>query len=377
MSSGGMPGRARYIMTGGFLGAGKTTSLNRFAAWLTAQGLRVGLITNDQGRGLTDSAIGRASAYPVEEIGGGCFCCRFSSLLEAAQNLTGRDRPDVFLAEPVGSCTDLTATVSLPLQHLYGDRFAVAPLAVVIDPLRALRVLGLGEGRAFSEGVLYIYRKQLEEAEVLVINKADLLTPEQLTLLQDALTTACPGAQQYLISARDGTGMEPWFQHMMTREMDVRHTMAVDYERYGEGEALLGWLNAAVSLTSANDDEWDGNAFLPALALEIRRHAAAAGIEIAHLKMTLNPPGDALELAAVNLVATGRQPELSHHLSEPLEAGDLLLNLRAEGDPDALHAAVEQALATTATAAGLRCDIREMKHFRPGMPQPEHRMTLA
>ena len=133
---------ARYIMIGGFLGAGKTTAMLRLARKLVGDGLRVGLITNDQSSGLVDTALAKASGLPVEEITGGCFCCRFQSLMDAASNLTRDSAPEVFLAEPVGSCTDLRASVAYPLRRLYGDRFSVAPLSVLVDPIRSLRVLG-------------------------------------------------------------------------------------------------------------------------------------------------------------------------------------------------------------------------------------------
>ena len=103
---------SRYVMIGGFLGAGKTTAVLRAARTLTDRGLRVGLITNDQSTGLVDTAMLRSHGFAVEEIAGGCFCCRFPSLQEAAGRLDESTRPDVFLAEPVGSCTDLVATVS-------------------------------------------------------------------------------------------------------------------------------------------------------------------------------------------------------------------------------------------------------------------------
>ena len=148
--------KARYLMIGGFLGAGKTTSVVRLAERLTKQGLRVGLITNDQGSGLVDTAMLRSRGFATEEIGGGCFCCRFNSLVDAANKLTAATRPDVFIAEPVGSCTDLVATVTYPLRRIYGDNFLIAPLSVLVDPIRALRVFGLEEGGKFSEKVLYI-----------------------------------------------------------------------------------------------------------------------------------------------------------------------------------------------------------------------------
>ena len=156
--------KARYIMIGGFLGAGKTTAILHMAQKLHRNGIRVGLITNDQSVGLVDTALLHAHGFATEEITGGCFCCRFNSLMEAAERLTAENRPDVFLAEPVGSCTDLRATVSYPLQQMYGDRYVVAPLSVLVDPQRLRTVLGLQPGRRFSPKVVYIYEKQIEEA---------------------------------------------------------------------------------------------------------------------------------------------------------------------------------------------------------------------
>src|SRR5579864_7405661 len=170
--------RARYIMIGGFLGAGKTTAMARLARRFTDQGKRVGLISNDQSSGLVDTALLRSKGFPVEEIPGGCFCCRFNSLVEAAKRLTAESRPEVFIAEPVGSCTDLVATVTYPLRKMYGSEFTIAPLSVMVDPIRALRMLSLEQGGKFSDKVIYIYRKQLEEADLILINKCDLLSRE-------------------------------------------------------------------------------------------------------------------------------------------------------------------------------------------------------
>src|SRR5438045_1322747 len=117
---------ARYIMIGGFLGAGKTTAVARLAEKLRRDGLKIGLITNDQGSQLVDTAMLASRGFSVEEIAGGCFCCRFNSLMDAARKLSAESEPDVFIAEPVGSCTDLVATVSYPLRRIYGESFSIA-----------------------------------------------------------------------------------------------------------------------------------------------------------------------------------------------------------------------------------------------------------
>jgi G3E family GTPase len=364
--------RARYIMIGGFLGAGKTTTLRAIGQLLTDAGQRVGLITNDQARGLVDTALTKAQGLPTEEISGGCFCCRFNSLLDAAKNLTQETRPDVLLAEPVGSCTDLVATVSLPLQQIYGDQFDVAAYAVLLDPIRAERLLELQPGRQFTANVQYIYRKQLEEAQHLIINKTDLLTLERLAALEEALQVNYPNARVWKIEARTGRGVAELVDALMTSQLAVSSAdiMPLDYATYGDGEAQLGWLNASVALSNA--DEWEGNAWLASVARELQQALQAEGVEIAHLKMLLSLAEDPYELAAVNLVRSDGTAELSHRLADLLEDGHLLINCRAEADPELLQRVVRRVVSAVAASAGLAHRWDSLDYFRPGMPTPTH-----
>ena len=365
--------KARYVMLGGFLGAGKTTAVAKLAERLTQQGLRVGLITNDQGKELVDTAMLRSRGFATEEIPGGCFCCRFNSLVDAANKLTESTRPDVFIAEPVGSCTDLVATVTYPLRRMYGDQFLIAPLSVLVDPVRAQRVLGLADGGQFSEKVLYIYRKQLEEADLIVVNKREILDALQLDRLRLRLAEQFPRAKVLAVSARTGAGLDDWFNQITATEQVARVAMDVDYEVYAEGEALLGWLNATVILS--NQKSFDGNQVIRDLANTMSRLLADAGAEVAHLKMTLEPEDAGLgDLAVINLVRNDFVPELSQELSDWLDAGKLILNCRAEASPDVLHAALTQALTETGKQhPHLFLRLEHLEHFRPGKPQPTHR----
>jgi G3E family GTPase len=371
-------------MIGGFLGAGKTTAVLRLAESLTARGRRVGLITNDQSFGLVDSAMLRSHGLPVEEITGGCFCCRFNSLVDASQRLSAAARPDVFLAEPVGSCTDLKATVDYPLRRMYGDGYSVAPLSVMVDPVRAGRILGLEPGKSFSPKVRYIYGKQLEEADLIVINKIDTLPAGKLTELRAALESRFPRAAVMAVSARAGTGMDEWLAAILDDGRANARTdsaMAVDYDTYAEGEALMGWLNAAAKVAARKAGGFDGNALLLRLAADLRERLGREGAEIAHLKMTLTPDADGGtgggDIAVANMVRDDSAAELSHRLSEPLAAGEMILNLRAEGDPETLKAAVEAAFDAVGGQGGLRFDLLHLERFRPARPTPTHRLAAV
>ena len=359
-------------MIGGFLGAGKTTSVAALAQQLSDGGQTVGLITNDQGRELVDTAMLRSKGFATEEIPGGCFCCRFNSLVDAAAKLTEQSRPDVFIAEPVGSCTDLVATVTYPLRRIYGEDFSIAPLSVLVDPIRASRIFGLSDGGNFSKKVIYIYRKQLEEADLIVINKTDLLETDTLTALRDKLAKEFPNAKVLQVSARNNEGLNKWFASITDAEQIARNVMEVDYEIYAEGEALLGWLNATVQLSAG--DGFEAKATLGQLASDIQNRLNEHSAEIAHLKMTLSPDaGFGGEVAIINLVRNDFVPELSVDLGNPIENGQLIINLRAEGDPELLREAVECAIANAPD--NLTAKLNHLEHFRPGKPEPTHRVT--
>ncbi len=363
--------KSRYVMIGGFLGAGKTTALSQIAQRLHARGFRVGLITNDQSTGLVDTTILSGRGFPTEEISGGCFCCKFNSLMQAAERLTADVQPDIFLAEPVGSCTDLMATVTYPLRRMYGDNYHIAPLSVMLDPIRARRILGMDDGKAFSPKVRYIYDKQLEEAEIIVINKCDLLDDAALDELESALRRKYTQSEVFRVSARHGDGLEQWIERLTAEVSTSGAAMEIDYDTYAEGEALLGWVNLSAQVEGR---AFDGNSFLSALIEGIARRLRQDGAEVAHLKTTLTP-SEGNDMAVANLVREDVAPELVHRLVEPLDGGQLIVNLRAEGAPEALEGIVQEVLQAELALLDATARVEHSEAFRPGRPTPTHRLT--
>jgi len=368
---------SNYILVGGFLGAGKTTAILKAAESLRRRGLHVGLITNDQSQGLVDTAMLAAQGFPTEEITGGCFCCRFPSLVEASQRLENDSRPDVFIAEPVGSCTDLFATVVLPLRKMYGNQFGVSPLSVLVDPIRVQRVLGLKAGKSFSPKVTYIYEKQLEEADILVVNKRELLEHEELNTLLQSLATKYPRAQILTMSARSGDGVDDWLDAIQNygsspNALNRPGQMEVDYDLYADGEALLGWLNMTIHLRG---DEFDGNEFLVQLLTDLQQRASDStddGMRIAHLKATLTP-SQGNDVGVANLVRDDFSVEQSYRLQEPLSEGTLLLNFRAEASPEVMQNLADSSLRGLLTQLRLTGQEVLVEAFRPSPPNPTHR----
>lgn len=356
--------RPHLILLGGFLGAGKTSAMLALARWLPDQGLRATFITNDQGSELVDTHLLRACGLTTEEIPGGCFCCRFDELVGATRR-RGFLPPDVIVAEAVGSCTDLAATVLSPMRRLLADECTLAPLSVLVDPVRGRHALGLRSGEAFSDAVQYIYRKQLEEADIIVITKSELLDEIEIAEVQEALTRQYPDAELFAVSSHTGAGTDDWFRRVTFHERTPRPPMTVDYDRYAEGEARLGWLNASANVTKSGPG--DGNVLLMHLAESLQRHLIAAEVPIAHLKMTLQ---DGAAFAAINLVGNELRPEPGIRLQRSIESAHLTVNLRAETDPELLRRLLDGVIRSL---PGCTITLERVEAFRPGRPEPTHR----
>jgi Ni2+-binding GTPase involved in maturation of urease and hydrogenase len=360
----------RFIMVGGFLGSGKTTTIGRLAGMLGAQGHGVGIVTNDQAADLVDTHLLRSQGHLVGEVAGACFCCHFNDLIDTVENLEAAARPDYILAEPVGSCTDLVATVVQPLVQLYQGRFEVAPYGVILKPSHGLKILKPREKSGFSPKAAYIFRKQLEEADFVLINRIDELSPGEADELADLVAAEFSDTPQLRISAKTGEGFDAVVEFLDQRGAFGRRVLELDYDIYAEGEAELGWLNARISLDSPKPLDLDR------LVLDIigRLHAAlgAADAETAHLKV-IGLGEDSFAVA--NLVSSQSQPELSLPSRRTTRGAELIVNARVALDPEALEREVRTAVEAASSAFGATTAWHETRSFRPGRPVPTHRLA--
>jgi Ni2+-binding GTPase involved in maturation of urease and hydrogenase len=362
----------RLVVVGGFLGSGKTTLLYRAARELAGRGLRVGVVTNDQAPDLVDTRLLAGQGVEAEEVTGSCFCCNFLGLIQAARRLHARLDADVIFAEPVGSCADLSATLLQPLKAAYEQEFALAPFTVLADPVRLREVLG-GTDAALHPSAAYIVRKQLEEADIIAINKVDEADAQDLTGLRRLIEDAFPDRDVRPLSALAGTGVREWLDDVLSGRRGGGRVVEVDYDRYAEGEAALGWLNAVVRLRAR---EW-GTAWptfcrdlLGGLQEALRQREAQVG----HVKLLLSRPGG---FCVGNL--TRRDGRVSVQDSGPAR-GDaegpvsLTLNARVEIGPEELERIVRSTVRTVCGEA-IEAEFVTLSALTPGRPQPTYRYT--
>lgn len=362
----------RVIFVGGFLGAGKTTLLAQASERLARQGRRVGLVANDQAADLVDTEILRDAGSDVEEVAGGCFCCRFPEMIARMDHLVRERGADVLIGEPVGSCTDLAATVIGPLKKLHSRQFSVAPFSVLVDA-NQVRVLCQLQGEAepasrFPDDVLYIYRKQLEEADLIVLNKADRLSAEELAEIRSLVAGQYPETRVVAMSALSGEGVDTWLEQVSHGQTAAGRIVEVDYDTYAAGEAALGWLNASARLVAEADIDWA--AFAGELLERIRLELCQRSAEIAHLKLYITA---AKAHVAGNVTSNDGPVSVRGSIDPSWRETALLVNARVHDHPDLLRATVERCLAAAA-AGRMAAPITNVRSFFPGRPEPTHRL---
>jgi hypothetical protein len=346
--------RPWVVLVGGFLGAGKTTLILAAAQELERRGVRSAMIWNDQGRDLVDRRYADQRSAPSGEVTGGCFCCLLSELVEALDSLRAH-APEVIFAEPVGSCTDIAATVLRPLSA-YRDVYQLAPLSVLVDPSRA-RALLSEDG---NPEMRFLFEKQLQEADLVCFTKSDEHP--------DYPETGAAHVRQ--LSARTGQGVAAWLDEVLSGAIGAAGMpLEIDYRAYAQAEAALAWMNLRATFEPPG-------MLSPAMLLGplldgLDAALTAKKIPISHLKGIVSGPTGFVKAA---ICANGQEPVVDGDLqASPSGRLDLILNLRALADPEPVREIVEREMSRFASGLidySIDC-------FSPAPPVPEQRIPIA
>jgi hypothetical protein len=342
------------VIVGGFLGAGKTTLILAAAKELERRGIRTAVILNDQGNDLVDTSYATQNEMQSGEVTGGCFCCKFSDLLRVMGELRVH-KPDVIFAEPVGSCTDISATILHPSLE-YRDEFQVAPFTVLVDPQRARMLLTEDADPNLS----FLFHKQLQEADLVCWTKSDLYS--------DCPHISAQHVRQ--VSARTGQGVAAWLDEIFSGNLKVGgEILDLDYEQYARAEAALAWLNLQVTIDPIVP--CSPAVMLGPLLDHLDREFTEHQITIVHLKATLHSSTGFLKAA---MCANGQEPAVEGALdASPSSRHELLLNLRAVGAAQHVRDIAERELnRIDGKLTGLHLDC-----FHPAAPRPERRVARS
>lgn len=198
----------------GFLGAGKTTLLNHVLH--NKQGLKVAVIVNDMSEVNVDAALVQSentlsrTEEKLVEMSNGCICCTLrEDLMVEVERLAKENRFDYLLIESTGISEPIPVAQTFSFvdeeNGIDLSRFSyVDTMVTVVDAFNFFKDFGSPErldDRNLTDidgddrTIVNLLTDQIEFANVLVLNKTDLVTAEQLGFLEAALRKLNPGAK--------------------------------------------------------------------------------------------------------------------------------------------------------------------------------------
>lgn len=169
-----------YLLSG-FLGSGKTTLLVKWLTYIKQQGLKPAVIMNELGAlGFDSDAV--EEDVPLRELLEGCICCSPAEKTEAQiQQILHQEEFDVLLIETTGAAHPV-ASLDVILSPLFADHFDFKGIVTVVDAVRFL------ERDKLPIQTKALFFEQIKHGHLLVLNKVDLLEPEELEEVQFSLS---------------------------------------------------------------------------------------------------------------------------------------------------------------------------------------------
>ena len=338
----------KFAVISGFLGAGKTTVMMA----LTQNDPTVAMISNDLGEGveLADHRFATLSGCSASQITDECICFCHDRLLQELERRFQEGKTLVV--------SDIPGFGVGALEHVYhglAGRLDFAPFTVIVEPA-AIETLRAGGDLA------HIQDSQLREADLIALNKCDLLSPEETAEARAYLAERYPEAEVLPISARRGDGIDALFRALMEGSASMRHP-EIDYE----GEALQTEMNSLseayyqyYARVCCND--CDGTAYLRDLAEEIT-FTPFKPVAIPHLKLLAwTPDGDYGKVDWMH----GQPLEITRPFSRRCTELAVVINATAACEPKELDSMISVAEQTVSDRFQLEVTVHRRECFGMG-----------
>ncbi|MCF6154589.1 MAG: GTP-binding protein [Candidatus Brocadia sp.] len=164
--------RTPITLITGPLGSGKTTLLRHI---LDTVSKKIAILMNEFGEIAIDSKIIEGKNIRIAELGGGCVCCSLQGEFEAAVNeVIDKIDPEAIVVETTGVAEPDALVFNI---HENIPRVRLDGVVTIADADAMIKYPQLG----------YTTRTQIQAADTILLNKIDLVTPENLDMLQEKL----------------------------------------------------------------------------------------------------------------------------------------------------------------------------------------------
>lgn len=354
----------KYMIVSGFLGAGKTTTMIAMARNINERLRQQGqeghaaIIANDLGaKNLVDADFTRTADVDISEITGDCICYVTEDLVTAITRLADGGA-NVVISDIPGAGVGALDHVYLTLKDEYPGRFDLLPLTCLVDPMR-LRMMLPGDARQdihLPEEMRFLLNAQLLEADLIVLNKCDLVDDEEREADLDFIRRAYPDTPVMAISARTGEGVGELVDYVLSHEATAQpRDLGLDSEEFDAAEAQMCWYNRRFFAKERDGRDIDFNAVVEDFMEAIRDGLIEAKRNVPHLKLFAAGEGD--DFVKCSIVGVDYDLEYERKLQQPYTAIAIIVNARATCESETFGEIVEDAMDAIKAKYNLKCNV--------------------
>lgn len=334
--------KAKYMVVSGFLGAGKTTSMIAMTRRINEKYDSGAIIANDLGaKNLVDADYTATTDLAITEIAGDCICYQTENLVDKLNRLAA-DGAGVIMSDIPGCGIGALDHVYLKLNEEYPGEFDLMPFTCVVDPERLRMILPERASINLPEEMRFLLDAQMAEADLIVLNKIDLLTPEELAADLEFIKTAYPDIPVMTMSARTGEGVEEVVDYLMTHKAAAEHReIGYGTPEFMAAEEKMCWYNRRFFAKQKEGKNIDFNAVVDDFLEGIRDGLIEAKRNVPHLK--LFAAGEGSDFVKASLVGVDYDIEYERQLDQDYTAMSIVVNARAVCESETMVVIVDEA----------------------------------
>ncbi len=339
--------KTKYVVTSGFLGAGKTTSMIAFARNINKRKLgTAGILVDDLGaNNIVDANTTESSGVITLDISGDCICYQHENLVDKLHQLESLGSNVIFSDIP-GLGIGALDNVYLQLNEKEPGEFDLMPFLCIIDPERIRMVMPEEADLNLPDELKFLLNAQMAEADLIVLNKIDTVSAEKKEEIIGFVKDRYPDTPVLAMSALTGEGVDEVVDHLLSNKAAAVHRdIGYGSEEFIAAESLLCWYNRRSFFEQREGKNLDYNQVITDLFEAIRDGLKKAGANVPHLKMFASDGAEQnADVFKASLIGVDYGIEYTSKLKSEYTALSLIINARAAADADVMADIVADAV---------------------------------
>ncbi len=313
----------KIAFIGGFYGSGKTTTISKMTKILKKRGKTVTIVGNEKDNCNVDSTYIKNLGLRGKEIDGGCICFYLNQLEQIIEDSNSQE---VMFIEPISYF--LPSKLFKDLRNKLGEKIDLSPIIIMLDGLELLNIV------KDNKNMPFIDKRQIKDAEVIALNKIDLIPPKKLSEIKKEIKKHNPNIEIIEISAKKEKNLDKLINTIINKNhRTTNNPEQKTFQKFAKSVSNISERGEEFEFVSNNSIKYDHiEDFTIELVKEFREKLSNMAEKIHHIKVYVG--NRSCYVKASNPRSTTEVDTIGE--GENIKQGKIVINVIAEKVPEDL-----------------------------------------